>query len=88
MNDTIRVINTLIIDAYGKHCSVVREDPLENSVVLFDKDDHFLAESWLKVLNEYEFSTLTVEPSEKNVYSPVLIYSNDVDIVRETYVRS
>lgn len=92
MSDSVNKLNSMILEVYAKHCVIVRENELNIPVHLFPNHMKHLAEKWLTILNQYEFSTLTVDSvrdlkTEGVYYAPILTYSDGYDILKSSWLR-
>lgn len=90
MKDSIRLINNLILEKYADHCNILRIEPKLTDINTFGEWEDAKALHWLNILNNVEFSTLSIEmfsdTSGVEYYAPVLIYSDGVDLVRDQFL--
>lgn len=89
MNDSVRKINNLILEKYGEMCNVLRLEPKLTDVNTFGEWEEDQAQHWLNVVNNTEFATISIEECKDTAgvsyFAPVLIYSDGVDVVRESF---
>ena len=89
MSDSVQKINNMIMERYGELCSILRIEPKLTDINTFGEWEECQAKHWLDVINNTEFATLSIEERKDSAgveyYAPVLIYSDGVDVVRESF---